>query len=326
MESATGFIQRLTEFPVKRLAASLPAYLAFAGLQFAPHPPELSRRRDDILRRCAPVLPLCPAEAAVVAGIERHGVFATSLSALRLEVVRGDDILIQGQQAARLLEDCTAFDRRSGMIVSRAADLMRYPPIYQWGLAPALLRIAESYLRMPAAFDGPLIFRTLADGREVGTRKWHLDREDRRVIKVALYLHDLDEDGGPFQILKQEADRGDGSFSYPTLTMAGLQRKLVTPLKPEDITTCTGKAGTLIFADTARFFHRGKPATGRERFAIFYSYFARRPRHPFFCKGTRLLRGQIAQLVEGLGVEQQAAALWRDNLSWGNRLIPPSLI
>jgi hypothetical protein len=118
---------------------------------------------------------------------------------------------------------------------------------------------------------------------------------------------------------------GDGSLSYQTLTMAGLQVKLVTPLKPGDIRICTGKAGTLIFADTARFFHRGKPATGRERFTIFYSYFAWRPRH-LFLQGTRLSRGQIVQLVERLGVEQQAAALWRNNLSWGNRLIPPSLI
>jgi hypothetical protein len=326
VDPATGPIQRLTELPIMRLAASVPAYLAFAGMQLAPRPPELSRRHDDILRQCEPVAPLCPVEAAVVAGIERHGVFTTSLSALRLEVVRGDDILKSGRQAAMLLEDRTAFDRRSGMIVSKAADLMRHAPLYQWGLAPALLRIAESYLCMPAAFDGPLIFRTLADGREVGTRKWHLDREDRRVIKVALYLHDVDENGGPFQILKQEADRGDGSFTYPTLTTAELQRKLVMPLNQGDITTCTGKAGTLVFADTARFFHRGLPATGRERFAIFYSYFARRPRHPFFCKGTRLSRRQILQLVEGFTAEQQATALWRDNLSWGARLIPPSLI
>lgn len=326
MDSATRFIQRLTEFPAKRLAASLPAYLAFAGLQLAPRQPELSRRRDDILRRCAPILPSCPAEAAVVEGLERHGVFTTSLSALGLATVQGDDILKSGRLAALLLEDHTAFNRRSGMIVSEAADLMRHAPVYRWGLAPALLRIAESYLCTPPAFDGPLIFRTPADGREVGTRRWHLDREDRRVIKVGLYLHDVDEDGGPFQILKKEADRGDGSFIYPTLTMAGLQRKLFTPLTQEDITTCTGRAGTLVFADTARFIHRGKPATARERFAVFYSYFARRPCHPFFCKRTRLSRRQITQLVDGLSADQQVTALWRDNLSWGERMIPPSLI
>jgi hypothetical protein len=326
MDSTTGFIQRLTEFPITRLAASAPAYLAFAGLKLAPRPPELSRRRDDILRQCAPVLPLCPAEATVVEGLELRGVFTTSLSALGLATVQGDDTLNSGRLAAAILEERTAFDRRSGMIVSEAADLMRHTAVYRWGLAPALLRIAESYLCTPPAFDGPLIFRTPADGREVGARKWHLDREDRRVIKVGLYLHDVDEDGGPFQILKQEADRGDGSFTYPTLTMAELQCELVTPLTQEDITTCAGKAGTLIFADTARFFHRGKPATARERFAIFHSYFARRPSHPFFCKRTRLTRRRIAQLVEGLGADQQAAALWRDNLTWGERLIPPSLI
>jgi len=326
MGQATTLIQRLTETPIIRLAASGPAYLAFAGMQLAPRPPELSRRRDDILRQCAPAAPLCRVEAAVVEGLEHHGIFTTSLSALGLEVVQGDDILNNGRRAARLLEDRAVTDRRSGMIVSEAADLMRHAAVYQWGLAPALLRIAESYLCMPAAFDGPLIFRTPADGREVGTRKWHLDREDRRVIKVVLYLHDVDEDGGPFQILKQETDRGDGSFTYPTLTMAELQRKLVTSLTEENITTCTGKAGMLVFADTARFFHRGKPATARERFAIVYGYFARRPHHPFFCKRTRLSRRQIVKLVEGLSADQRATALWRDNLSWGERLIPPSLI
>jgi len=312
---------------VLRGIASLPAHLAFHLTNQPAVSAAAERRHRDGLRRNLFVASPLTKEAAVVEGLERNGVFVTDLASLGLGGAGEEAITVSGRQvAARLSEQAVRLgDRPPDMITSEPTDLLRHPEIYRWGLNAVMLRIAEAYLRQPVAYDGALVFHTPANGREVGTRKWHLDREDGRMIKVGLYLNDVDEAGGPFQISKHEHQRPDGRFDYRALTTAELAHRYDGVLAPKNIVTCTGTSGSLVFADTARFYHRGKPATGQDRSAIFFSYFARPPRHPYFCERTRLLRRQIRQLIEGLHPAQQASALWRDNLSVAARIIPSSL-
>ena len=78
----------------------------------------------------------------------------------------------------------------------------------------------------------------------------------------------------------------------------------------------------MIFSDTASQYHRGKPAISRDRCAIFYNYFSRVPRHPFFCERSGLSRSQIAKLADGLTPEQRDCVLWRDSLPAIARLVP----
>jgi hypothetical protein len=143
------------------------------------------------------------------------------------------------------------------------------------------------------------------------------------MIKVAVYLHDVDDSGGPFQILENSIDN-NRKFNYSSMNDFELHNLLTKKGLPESIRTCTGLSGTVIFADTARFFHRGKPATRCDRAALFFSYFARPPRHPFFCNRTMLSRQQITGLIAELHAAQQASALWRDSLPWISRHFPPS--
>jgi hypothetical protein len=82
-------------------------------------------------------------------------------------------------------------------------DAENYRSLVLWGVSPALLRIAQHYFGLPAAYDGPKVAFTPVDGRQAGTRLWHRDREDRRMIKVAIYLNDVTEGGGPLQAIKR---------------------------------------------------------------------------------------------------------------------------
>lgn len=86
--------------------------------------------------------------------------------------------------------------------------------------------------------------------------------------------------------------------------------------------SCEGPAGTALFADTARFFHRGKPATGRHRAALFFSYFARRPQRPYFCNRSSFSKTELEHLVAGLLPAQRQAAMWHDDLPLHWRMIP----
>ena len=260
----------------------------------------------------------------MVAGLRRDGVFVTDLTTLGIVGVDGDSILENGAAIAATLANRVAVPGhpRPAAIIGRPGDLLDHPTLYRWGLHPTLLRIVEAYLRQPVAYDGPVIFHTEASGQEIGTRRWHLDREDRRVVKVALYLHDVDDAAGPFQILPQTPQNTSGRYDYTAFDTATLDRVLDAQSASREPVTCTGAAGTVVFAETARFFHRGKPPTRHHRTAIFYGYFARPPRNPFFCERSQLSRAQIVRLTEDLSPRQRASALWRDTVPWLLRLIP----
>jgi hypothetical protein len=258
--------------------------------------------------------------------LRQNGVFVTDFQALGIADGSDARVMAEGTQLADVLvKRANAMgNRRPDVMSSTPEDLLEYREIYRWGLHPVLLRIVEAYQRRPVAYDGPLVFHARADGRETATRRWHLDREDRRVIKVAIYLHDVGDDGGPFQVLNYAARKPGEPFRYRLFDTAGLKKTFGANTVDQNIKTCPGKSGTVIIAETGRFYHRGKPATSRERSTIFFSYFSRSPRHPFFCSRSRLSRSQIVELVSGLDPAQRAAALWQDELPLIARMIPPS--
>ena len=288
----------------------------------------LGDRYERALEQHRGILPrLSGIDAEIVAALDRDGVFITTVDALGLS----DSGTIVGT-AAMLAEQFApeARSRAAGgevFTIVPPERIVNNPAIYFWGLHDRLLDIAESYIGLPPAYDGVAINYTVADGREVSTRKWHRDWEDRRMLKVAVYVHDVDEGGGPFQMIRRHdtLQNDNDGFDYGLADDTELERRLGAGFT-RDIVSCTGKAGTVIFTDTARFFHRGKPAIERDRAAIFYSYFASRPRHPFLCERTGMTRGDIARLAHALPHRQRDAALWRRRLSTALRIIPPATL
>ncbi len=208
-----------------------------------------------------------------------------------------------------------------------AAAMARYPAIYRFGLSTPLLAAVEAYLGMPVAYDGVTLQFTVADGRAVSTREWHRDREDRRMVKLAIYLNDVDAQGGPFQLLSGSNDilkavGGRDQFHLDTEKVASA---IAVGTIPPPL-TCEGMTGTAVFADTARFFHRGKPATGRHRAALFFSYFTRNPERPYFCNRSSFSRTELDGLTAGLSPAQRQAALWHSELPFYWRVIPSASV
>ncbi|MCB4858148.1 hypothetical protein K7W03_00925 [Sphingobium sp. PNB] len=286
----------------------------------------LGARHDAALMRHRPRLPRLDAIGRqIVDALEEDGVFVTEIDALGLP---GSEAMIDtsAMLAHRFAEEAhsRARDGQTFLYVP-PEQIVANPRIFRWGLHERLLDIAEAYIGLPVAYDGAIINYTVADGRAVSTRKWHRDWEDRRMMKVAVYLHDVDHAGGPFQIISRHGAVQDdrSGFSYELADDAELEARLDKPIAPY-LVSCEGLRGTVIFTDTARFYHRGKPATARDRAAIFYSYFARRPRHPFLCERTGMKRRDIARLARYLPQRQRNAVLWHRQLSPLLRLIPPA--
>jgi hypothetical protein len=265
--------------------------------------------------------------AAIVDGLSRNGYFITKID--HLAGAGTPDLL----ERSRTLAGRYAEQAQRGALHGGNGNLI--PPdaiyadqaIFHWGLNDPLLDIVEAYLKLPAAYDGVQFSYTVGGNTNVSTERWHRDWECRSVIKVAVYCNDIGADNGPFQLVSRDhSQRRDvKGYQYHLMDDDGLVATLGNDVM-RDVVTCPGSAGTVVFADTGRYFHRGQAPRKDDRKILFYSYFARPPRHPFFCERSGLSRQQVASLAETLAPRPKAAALWRRDVPALLRMIPPALL
>jgi hypothetical protein len=263
---------------------------------------------------------------AIVDALFRDGVCVTSLASLGLPGTGA--MLDEACRLSSVLTSRACLPEAAGKpsVAASASEMLSETTISRWALDGRLLDIVEAYLGEPAAFNGSVLYHSKADGREVGVRMWHRDREDDRMLKVAIYLNDVDEDGGPFQVLTPELQGLVDERAYWRYAKFRPNKQAIK-IRDSDwrtgVRTVTGLRGTVILVDPARNHHRGQPPMARDRSAIFHTYFTRRPRYPFFCQ-KRFTRSQLLDFAASLPERQRACVLWRENLPWRQRLIPPS--
>ena len=310
--------------------ASLPAQAAwgFSNLLFM-EKNILYPRYQKSLREHESKLPhLDSMDSIIVDELMRTGICVTSVESLAIP--RTPEFFEAAKKISATLAELSSFPANKGkhQILATSAQLMKYVELFHWGLDERLLKIVERYLRLPVAYDGLSFVLSIADGSETGARAWHRDREDRRLVKVCVYLNDVDYEGGPFQCLQPEINSllcNSVENRYRSVFNEELQK--LSPTSTSDgMTTITGPVGTVVFVDTALYYHRGKPPTALNRTAIFFSYFSRRPWHPFFCQRSPCLRKDFAHLTTGISSHQRACVYWQDNLPWAVKWLPKSLI
>jgi hypothetical protein len=317
--------QTSLHYRLSRRIRSLPAQIASRAINM----PTIERRLTEIYeqaRMCyrSKLPELSDADAAIVAALEEKGVCITSLEALGLP-----DVETMWEPASQLAAHYQMRSARGDFadkytVQVSAEELMQNPGIVRWPLTDRILNIVETYLGLPASYDTLNFFYTVADGRQVAARKWHRDVEDRRMVKVIVYLHDVDIDTGPLEILHRPfpgSDTLEGA-NFPVLTQEMLEDRLGGPLDEADTTACTGRKGTVIFADVASHYHRGRPATGRDRCALFYNFFSRTPLRPFYCQRYVFSCAQLSELAKDLPARARDCMLWRPSLPWIAKLVP----
>ena len=106
-----------------------------------------------------------------------------------------------------------------------------------------------------------------AAAERISSQRWHRDYNDKHLLKVFLYLVDVDEQMGPFQFVAGSQPGGAYEEAwgwqplgqhYPT------EAELEARVPREAVQTFTGPAGTLVFCNTAGF-HRGGFSTTNPR-------------------------------------------------------------
>ncbi len=140
----------------------------------------------------------------------------------------------------------------------------------RFALQNSLLNIANDYFKMLVKLRYYNVWLTFpADSAPRESQLWHFDREDNYILKVFLYLKDVDEGTGPFTYAPKTHRKGVLRGSEPEYFIEKNIRRttneqMAAVVPPEDWITATGKKGTIVFADT-RGYHKGGEARTSER-------------------------------------------------------------
>jgi hypothetical protein len=139
---------------------------------------------------------------------------------------------------------------------------------------PWLKNISNYYSEVPTVNALTMANRVDTDSSSKGSGEgWHKDLSFRQ-FKAFLYLNDVDENSGPFELIAHShrlkdyiGDIRSGCLKFRELRITNSQIEAILARDPSRLRTLTGTAGTLILADTASI-HRGRPPEGGMRYAL----------------------------------------------------------
>ncbi|MFW9263200.1 phytanoyl-CoA dioxygenase [Nostoc sp. CALU 546] len=163
------------------------------------------------------------------------------------------------------------------------------PEFYAWGIEKRLVNIIENYIGLPIAFHGVHLRKDFKSKHQFGTLLWHSDAEDRRIIKIFIYLNDVEEKTGPFEYIPRSLTP---LFSWKYFQLyyklyksryMGIDDEEVKAVIPKSAwKSCPGPAGTVIIVDTKNALHHGTIRT-EDRSTLFFCYTANPPERPDLC-------------------------------------------
>lgn len=140
----------------------------------------------------------------------------------------------------------------------------------KFALQETLLDIANAYFGMFAKLRYYNVWNTFATQSEAReSQLWHFDREDNYILKVFLYLNDVDEGAGPFTYAPKTHRKGSLRGVEPEYFLEENVRRtkdeqMDAVISKKDWIKATGKKGTIVFADT-RGYHKGGEAKTHDR-------------------------------------------------------------
>lgn len=261
-------------------------------------------------------------DAIIIESLKQQGIYITTLESLEIP---GTKEFVEAVN--RLMTEITKIAEKKSSkfaIESNLEQILKYPEIFTWGLEDRLISIVSNYIGAPIAYDTFMAHLSLNNGKETATRRWHIDNEDRKVIKIIIYFNDVDDDGGPFQYMRPEISSlllKKVKDKYKFFHHQEIE-ELIPNHQQDWLTTYTGKAGTVIIVDTAHSYHRGKPPTKYSRHAVTFGYLSRRPHQPFRAGRNLLSREELSLIAAKLPPEKQACVYWQDSLPTIVKLIP----
>ena len=135
-------------------------------------------------------------------------------------------------------------------------------PWFRAAASHRLLDIANAYLEMWSKLEYVDVWYSVpqpADATRISSQRWHRDYNDQHLLKVFLYLVDVDETMGPFQYVPGSQPGGQYAHAWPWEPLGKnypTEEELEALIPSSWVRAFTAPKGTLIFCNTAGF-HRG---------------------------------------------------------------------
>ena len=115
------------------------------------------------------------------------------------------------------------------------------------------------------------------------SQRWHRDPEDKKMLKVFIYMTDVNNIGaGPFTYVKGSQLGGRWRHVFPQRPPAGSyppEGEVEKIVPKSDIQVCLAPAGTVIFCDTSGL-HRGGYSTTTQRVLLLPAFSSRASKNP----------------------------------------------
>ena len=138
-------------------------------------------------------------------------------------------------------------------------------------IAEQNLDLAENHIGLPVHYLGVEVKRERADGRAEDVRQWHMDIEDRRMLKLIVYLSDVDDGCGPFEYIDlMRSGEAARVLRYSSGFVSDAVMDRVVP--QENWLRGVGPRLSAIFVDSSRIFHRVVAPTTTDRYSMTFSY------------------------------------------------------
>ncbi|MDH6078463.1 phytanoyl-CoA dioxygenase [Chrysosporum ovalisporum FSS-45] len=242
--------------------------------------------QTSLLKHSKKLPQLSVGDGLIVDILKKEGVYITTLTDLGLP--HTEKLL---QAAQRLLGEMKQVnDFHSHQKLPQIYTVTHLPDFYTWGTNKRLLNIIENYIGLPIIFHGVHLRNDFCNQYHFGTMLWHKDSEDRRIIKVIIYLRDVEEKHGPFEYLPLSLTSLANFNSYHVnrklreSSYLGINDEQLTKIVPKSAwKSCIGSAGTVIIADTRAILHHGTIRT-EDRSTLFFVYTANPPKRPELCR------------------------------------------
>jgi Phytanoyl-CoA dioxygenase (PhyH) len=184
------------------------------------------------------------------------------------------------------LDELRTHESRKSFIVRRFSTKdgnnevkARFSPEHPWlrfGIADRVLNVVNSYRGEHVHLISLDNWYTIPDPEaedRAASQRWHRDPQDAHIVKVFVYFNHVDEDAGPFEYLRgcTAGSRYEDMWPWIRKRIFPPQDEFEQAIDPKDVLSVTGRAGTVIFADTAGF-HRGGWARAKPRVLATYTY------------------------------------------------------
>lgn len=143
-------------------------------------------------------------------------------------------------------------------------------PFARFPLLEPVKGIVDAYFRLRTQVRYYNVWHTFPTPHAPSeSQLWHRDQaDDRLIVKLFLYLSDVDGGAGPFTYVPGSHAKGRLALSPPTLPVLGVPRtsddQMADVIGRDRWRELTGQRGTIVLADTSGY-HRGGLARDRDR-------------------------------------------------------------